>query len=218
VGLPVPGTEAKLVPVSDKYELRIRSRGTTPGYLNDPQRSKEAFDEDGFFKMGDAVRFADPEEYKKGLCFAGRIAEEFKLQTGTWVSAGTLRAEIVTATSPYVRDVVVCGINETFIALLVWPNLASCAKFTGTEDIEQILASAAVKDVISKGMRQHNNENSGSSRRIRRYLLLADPPNLGEFEITDKGYINQNEVQNRRAKDVSRLFAELPDDQVVILN
>ena len=108
VGLPMPGSAFKLVPVGDRYEVRVRSLGVTPGYLNDPEKTREAFDEEGFFKMGDAVTFADPERPEAGLRFAGRIAEQFKLVTGTWVSAGTLRAQLVAALAPMVRDVVIC--------------------------------------------------------------------------------------------------------------
>ena len=112
VGLPMPGAEFKLLPVGDRYEVRVKSDGVTPGYLNDPDKTRAAFDEDGFFKMGDAVTFADPKRPEAGLRFAGRIAEQFKLVTGTWVSAGTLRAQLVAACAPWVRDVVICGINE----------------------------------------------------------------------------------------------------------
>lgn len=217
VGLPGPGVEIKLVPLGDKYEMRVRGPGTTPGYLNDDEKTRDSFDEEGFFMMGDAVRFADPDDPSQGLCFAGRVAEEFKLITGTWVSAGTLRADAVTAASPYVRDVVVCGINENFVALLIWPNLENCARIAGTSDPREITESAEVRDAIAAGLRTHNASNKGSSRYIRRFLLLADPPDQGEHEITDKGYVNQGAVQQRRGNDVARLFAEKPDETVVEL-
>ncbi len=217
VGLPIAGTEIKLVPFGNKYEIRVRSPGNTPGYLNDPQRTAEAFDEDDFFKMGDAVRFADDNDPVKGLCFAGRVAEEFKLQTGTWVSAGTLRSEIVTATSPYVRDVVVCGLNESYVSLLVWPNVKYCAELAGSEEVLDIVGSDLVRRAIVSGIENYNKTNPGSSKRIRRFLLLHSPPDPGAFEITDKGYVNQGEVLRRRALEVERLYKEVPDEQVSVL-
>jgi feruloyl-CoA synthase len=217
VGLPGPGVEIKLVPLGEKYEMRVRGPGTTPGYLNDQDKTRDSFDEEGFFKMGDAVRFADPTDPSAGLCFAGRVAEEFKLITGTWVSAGTLRAHAVTATSPYVRDVVVCGINENFVGLLIWPNLRNCARLARTDKPDEIIESSAVREAIAAGLRSHNESNRGSSRFIRRFLLLAEPPDQGAHEITDKGYVNQGAVQERRANDVARLFTDSPDEAIVEL-
>jgi feruloyl-CoA synthase len=216
VGLPTPGAQVKLVPLADKYEIRIKSRGVTRGYLNEPEKTAAAFDEEGFFKMGDAVRFSDNADPVKGLCFAGRVAEEFKLNSGTWVSAGTLRAEAVSAASPYIRDVVVCGLNESFVALLVWPNLEACARLLDSEhpeqvDIQRIVSAEIVKTKMTEGLQQHNAANPGSSKRIQRYLLLTEQPNPGAYEITDKGYVNQGEVQRRRATEVSRLFSPDPD-------
>jgi feruloyl-CoA synthase len=215
VGLPTPGAQVKLVPLADKYEIRIKSRGVTRGYLHEPEKTAEAFDEEGFFKMGDAVRFSDDSDPVKGLCFAGRVAEEFKLNSGTWVSAGTLRAEAVSAASPYIRDVVVCGLNESFVALLVWPNLEACARLLDSEhpeqvDIQRIVSSENVKQQMNEGLQKYNAVNPGSSKRIHRYLLLTEQPNPGAYEITDKGYVNQGEVQRRRANEVSRLFTPDP--------
>ena len=219
VGLPTPGATVKLVPLAGKYEIRVKSRGVTRGYLNEPGKTADAVDDEGYFKMGDAVRFADDADPLQGLCFAGRVAEEFKLNSGTWVSAGTLRAEAVSAASPYIRDVVVCGLNEAFVGLLVWPNIEACARLLNSEkpdqvSIQTLISSQRVKDKINAGLRVHNTANPGSSKRIRRYLLLAEQPDPGAYEITDKGYINQAEVQRRRAKDVKRLFTEEPDSEV----
>lgn len=215
VGLPMPGAELKLVPFGDKYELRVRSEGVTPGYLGEPQKTREAFDEEGFFKMGDALRFADPDDPLQGLCFAGRVAEEFKLITGTWVSAGTLRADAIAAASPWVRDVVVCGLNESYVALLVWPNLSNTAEVAGADDPAVICAHPDVREKIAQGFRQHNATNTGSSRTIRRFMLLAEPPDPGAYEITDKGYINQSAVQSHRRRAVEALFADTPGSDVV---
>ena len=216
-GLPQPGVELKLIPFGSKYEIRVRGKGITPGYHRDPEKTRESFDEEGFFKMGDAVIFADPEDPLQGLCFAGRVAEEFKLQTGTWVSAGTLRADVVTAASPYIKDAVICGLNETYISLLAWPNISACATLAGSEDPAEICSAQAVRDAISAGLAAHNANNKGSSRRIARFLLLVEPPDPGANEIADKGYLNQGEIQRRRADQVARLYAESPDPEVVVI-
>jgi feruloyl-CoA synthase len=218
VGLPTPGVTVKLVPFGDKYELRVLSKGNTSGYLNDPVKTLESFDEEGFFKMGDAVRFSDETDPKEGLCFAGRVAEEFKLITGTWVSAGTLRAEVVASASPYVRDVVVCGLNQEFLALLVWPNQSNCGELAGSMQMNDICQSSAVIAAITGGFSKHNKQNPGSSKRIRRFLLLPDPPEQGAHEITDKGYVNQGAVQANRIKQVDQLFAEEIQGSVIDLN
>ena len=207
VGLPMPGAEFKLLPVGDRYEVRVKSQGVTPGYLNDPDRTLEAFDEEGFFKMGDAVTFADPKRPEAGLRFAGRIAEQFKLSTGTWVSAGTLRAQLVTACAPWIRDVVICGINESFIAVLIWPNLAACSQLVDGVEAD-VFTSEAVKSKIRAGLMTHNTQNPASSQSITRFLLLTPPPAIGDGEITEKGYVNQGLVQRLRADDVALLFGE----------
>ena len=215
VGLPMPGAELKLVPFGDKYELRVRSAGVTPGYLGEPEKTREAFDEEGFFRMGDALRFADPDDPLQGLCFAGRVAEEFKLITGTWVAAGTLRADAIAAASPWVRDVVVCGLNEPYVALLVWPNLNASSEVAGAADPAVVCAHPDVREKIAQGFRQHNLANTGSSRSVRRFMLLAEPPDPGAYEITDKGYINQSAVLAHRRGAVAALFAESPGPDVV---
>lgn len=215
VGLPMPGAELKLIPHGDKFELRVRAPGVTPGYLNEPEKTRDAFDDEGYFKMGDAVRFVEPDDPTAGLAFAGRVAEEFKLITGTWVSAGTLRADALAAASPWLRDIVVCGLNESFIAVLAWPNISACEDLAGTSDPEAIACSTAVRDRIAQCLARYNMNNPGSSRAIRRFLLLATPPDAGAFEITDKGYINQSAVQDHRREAVASLFLDSPPADVV---
>ena len=207
VGLPMPGAEFKLLPVGDRFEIRVKSPGVSPGYINDPDRTAEAFDDEGFFKMGDAVTFADPDRPEAGLRFAGRIAEQFKLNSGTWVSAGTLRAKLIACCAPWIRDVVICGINESFIGVLIWPNLARCAELTGGDEAA-VATSDQVRSVIADGLLQHNQENKGSSQQVRRFLLLEEPPSIGLGEITEKGYVNQGLVQRRRSDAVRKLYGE----------
>ncbi len=216
LGLPAPGADVKLIPVGgDRYEIRIRSRGVAKAYLGDPEKTAAAFDDEGFFCMGDAVRFLDPDDPDRGLVFAGRVSEDFKLQSGTWVSAGALRSQVVAATSPWVRDVVVCGINRNHVGLLVWPNLERCAELAGDE---AIFTSEAVGNAIDDGLARHNATNPSSSTRIDRFLLLSEPPDPGAYEITDKGYVNQSAVQQNRSELVDRLFADgAADDEAVTI-
>ena len=170
VGLPMPGSTFKLVPVGDRYEVRVRSLGVTPGYFNEPEQTREAFDEEGFFKMGDAVTFADPEHPEAGLRFAGRIAEQFKLITGTWVSAGTLRAQLVAALAPMVRDVVVCGLNQSFIAILIWLN---CESDEAADPSEPFNIDAETARSIRQALLAHNTANPASSQRVERFACGA---------------------------------------------
>ncbi len=213
IGLPGPGADIKLIPVGDnRYEIRARGLGVTRGYVGDPEATRAAFDDEGYFRMGDAVRFADPDDPMRGLCFAGRVAEDFKLISGTWVQAGALRSQVVAAASPYVRDVVVCGLNEADVALLIWPNPEQCRALAGED---HPAASDAVRAAIASGLARHNEANPASSTRIARFLLLEDPPDPGAHEITDKGYVNQRAVQDHRRADVARLYSVPPDSAVV---
>jgi feruloyl-CoA synthase len=217
IGLPAPGADIKLLPVGDnRFEIRARGAGVTPGYLNDPDASKAAFDDEGYFRMGDAVRFADPSDPSRGICFAGRVSEDFKLMSGTWVQAGALRSQVLAAISPYGRDAVVCGLNETDVTLLIWPNLDQCQPLAGSEHPAR---SAVVRTAIAAGLAAHNESNPASSTRIARFLLLEEPPDPGAYEITDKGYVNQRAVQDSRADEVARLYADNLDadtDVVVV--
>jgi feruloyl-CoA synthase len=203
VGLPMPGSTFKLVPVGDRFEVRVRSLGVTPGYLNDPEKTQEAFDEEGFFKMGDAVTFADPERPEAGLRFAGRIAEQFKLMTGTWVSAGTLRAQLVAALAPKARDVVICGLNQSFIAILIWLN---GALDEAADPSEPFRIDEETAGFIRQALMAHNAANPASSQRVERFAVMAAPASIGAGEITDKGYVNQGAVQARRQSLVELLF------------
>jgi len=221
IGLPMPGAEFKLIPVADRFEVRVRSKGVTPGYINDAQKTAEAFDEEGFFKMGDAVSFFDPTDPEKGLCFAGRVAEQFKLQSGTWVLAGTLRAEIIAACSPWVRDVVICGLNQPYVTAMMWLNQAACAEAVSSKEgagltLEELVASNTLRGLIRGKLGQHNRENAGSSTSVQRFVLLSEPASLGDGEITEKGYVNQGAVQALRADIVSSLYAQ-PGGAVVLV-
>jgi feruloyl-CoA synthase len=212
IGLPVPGTEVKMVPNGGKMELRVRGPHITPGYLKRPDLTAEAFDGEGFYRIGDAGRFADEGAPVKGLMFDGRVAEDFKLTTGTWVNCGGLRLAALTATAPVLQDVVVAGHDRDFVSLLAWPNLAGCRAFLG-DDME----GGGLRRHIKDSLTAHNRANPGSSTRIGRLLLLSAPPSVDANEITDKGYINQRAVLENRAGEVERLYAETPDDEIIQL-
>jgi len=199
IGVPVPGTTVKLVPNGRKLELRVKGAAVTPGYIGEPELTAAAFDDEGFYLSGDAGRFADPDHPARGIVFDGRVVEDFKLQSGTWVSVGTLRPQLVGAAAGAVTDVVITGHDEPELGVLVW--------LSASGDIEQLRAA----------IERHNAAHPQSSTRIGRALVLTEPPSVDGHEITDKGYINQRAVLERRAADVARLHATDPDDDILLL-
>lgn len=220
IGLPHPGVTVKLLPMTDqRYEIRVRSACVTPGYLHQPQATAEAFDDEGFFRMGDAVQFADPEHPEEGLVFSGRVTEEFKLQSGIFVRVGALRVDCIEAAQGLLNDVVVAGADQPFVALLAWPNPAACRARIGQPEatLQELVASPDLQAALRDAFEAYNRTAGGSSRQVHRLLLLALPPDIGAGEITDKGYINQRLVLTRRAAEVKRLFAQTPDRDVIVI-
>ncbi|MTV36539.1 feruloyl-CoA synthase [Duganella radicis] len=218
VGVPAPGCKVKLVPSGDKLEARFHGPHVTPGYWRAPDLTAAAFDEDGYYCTGDALRFVDPDHRELGFMFDGRIAEDFKLSTGTFVSVGPLRARVISAAAPHVLDVVVTGIDRNAIGLLVFPRLEHCQTLSGLGDgasVEQVLASAPVRERFQSLLNRLNADASGSSMRIDRLLLQAEPPSIDHREMTDKGSINQAAVLTRRAAIVASLY-EGTDPNVII--
>jgi feruloyl-CoA synthase len=220
IGLPPPGLEVKLVPLDGKYEARLRGPNITPGYWREPKLTAEAFDEEGFYKLGDALKFDDPAEPEKGLLFDGRIAEDFKLATGTWVSVGPLRAAFIAHCAPYVRDVVIAGADRDFIGVLVFPDLDACRRLVPD------LANAGAPDIVEdEGVRREfrflldsfAKAATGSSNCIARAILLDAPPSLDVGEATDKGSINQRMVLRHRAALVQELYASTPPPRVIAI-
>jgi feruloyl-CoA synthase len=208
-----------MVPSGGKMELRVRGPNVTPGYLKRPDLTAEAFDDEGFYRIGDAGRFADPDEPVKGLVFDGRVAEDFKLTTGTWVNSGGLRLAALSAASPVLHDVVVAGHDRDFVALLAWLNLAGCRSVSGDDGLNMAgaAASAAVRQHVRDGLAVYNDANPVSSTRIYRLLLLTEPSAIDANELTDKGYINQRAVLENRAGDVARLYASNLDRDIIQL-
>lgn len=218
VGVPAPGCKVKLVPSGDKLEARFHGPHVTPGYWRAPDLTAAAFDEEGYYCTGDALRFVDPEHRELGFMFDGRIAEDFKLSTGTFVSVGPLRARVISAAAPHVLDVVVTGIDRNAIGLLVFPRMEHCHTLSGLHDgasVEQVLASAPVRERFQSLLDRLNADASGSSMRIDRMLLQAEPPSIDHREMTDKGSINQAAVLTRRAAIVTSLY-EGTDPNVII--
>ena len=218
IGVPVPGVELKLVPANDKLELRVRGANVTPGYWKRPDLTAAAFDEEGFYMPGDAVRFADAGDPGKGLVFDGRLAENFKLTTGTWVGVGALRTALLAAASPALLDIVVAGENRNEIAVLAWLHPAGARKLAGEEaSLSQLAGHTSVREHVRAALVRWNAEHRGSSERVARALILPDAPSIDSNEITDKGYVNQRLALERRKADVERLFATVPDEDVIVV-
>ena len=221
IGVPVPGTELKLVPSADKQEIRVRGPNVRPGYWNAPGAPAGAFDDEGFYRIGDAVKLADAAHPEKGLVFDGRIAEDFKLMSGTWVNVGAVRVRAVEALAPVAQDVVVCGHDREEIGFLVVPNLAACRALAGLPDtagLADVVAAPAVLAKLREGLKRlHAATGGASSMHATRALLLDAALSIDAGEITDKGYVNQRAVLGARAAKVERLYATTADAGVVEL-
>jgi feruloyl-CoA synthase len=202
IGVPLPGVEIKLAPVGDKLEIRVKGPNIMPGYHRRPDLDAAAFDDEGFYRSGDAVRLLDASAPDRGLRFDGRIAEDFKLSTGTWVSVGTLRPALLSAAAGLLRDAVLTGHDSGYVGALAWLDPVEAARRPGVrEDLLRAL--------------DRLNHGSGSSRRVERLLLLDEPPSLDAGEITDKGYVNQRAVLERRSDLIARLHSDPPPADVL---
>jgi feruloyl-CoA synthase len=220
IGLPFPGVELKMVPVGSKYELRLRGVNVTPGYFGQPDLTRAAFDEEGFYCIGDAGVFVDPDDPVQGIIFAGRVVEDFKLTTGTFVHVGSLRTDAIAAATPIVQDALVTGQDRPFVGLLAWPNLHACRQITGNPDAsyEDVVRHPDVLACLKRGLEAHNKSTEGaSSMRIARAMLMTEPASIDGNELTDKGYINQRAGLERRAQLVERLYADRPGEDVIVL-
>jgi feruloyl-CoA synthase len=214
VGLPAPGCELKLVPVDGKLEARMRGPHVMPGYWRNPEQTREVFDDEGYYCTGDALKFVDDDEPALGLVFDGRIAEDFKLSSGTFVSVGPLRAKVITAGAPYVQDVVVAGINRDQIGLLIFARLAECRQLAGlgeAADQFEVMTHPTVRDHFRGLLASVNQTSTGSANRIAWLRLLETPPSIDHSEVTDKGSINQRAVLARRAELIEALYAGQDD-------
>jgi feruloyl-CoA synthase len=210
VGVPAPGVELKLVPSAGKLEARLRGPNITPGYWRQDELTRAAFDEEGFYKLGDALRFVDENHPRKGFVFDGRIAEDFKLSTGTWVSVGPLRARFLSHFAPYVQDVVIAGHDRDYVTALVFPDLNACRRISPDSVVgapaAEVLGSVAIRAVFEALLKEFARTSTGSSNRIASVILLDTPPSIDAHEITDKGSLNQRAVLQNRADLVEELY------------
>ncbi len=219
IGLPMPGLEVKLVPQDDRYEIRLRGDNVTPGYLDDPEKTADVFDDEGFYRTGDAARFHDDDDVSKGLAFAGRLAEEFKLGTGTWVYGGQVRAKVIDALSPAISDLILCGIGRDGLAALGLPNLNGLREITGLPDapVEELLRHELVKEFLTHELTIHNKKHPGSSMAITRFSFVREAPSAAKHEISDKGTVNQAIAAENRKGEIDNLYGVPAPDEVILL-
>jgi feruloyl-CoA synthase len=210
IGVPVPGSEVKLVPAGGKLEARVRGPNVTPGYFKRSALTVRHFDEEGFYKIGDAVRFVDVEDPDRGLLFDGRVAEDFKLDSGTWVNVGALRLRAIAALAPIAQDIVVTGQDRAWIGLLIFPNFAACIELCdglrADAPAAEVLDHPKIRAHVIAGLAALQAQGGGSSTYACAALLMAEPPSIDAGEITDKAYINQSAVLARRSALVTRLY------------
>ncbi len=221
VGVPAAGLELKLAPIEGRLEARLRGPSITPGYWRQAELTANAFDEEGFYRLGDALKFADPADPGKGLLFDGRIAEDFKLATGTWVNVGTLRAKFVDHCAPYVLDVVIAGADRNEIVALVVPNLEACRSLCpqpASSGLLALLRDEIVRRRFQSLLDAFAGQSTGSSNRIARAILLDEALSLDAGEVTDKGSINQRAVLQNRAHLIEEIYSAPPSSRVLIAN
>jgi feruloyl-CoA synthase len=220
IGLPAAGTVVKLAPVDEKLELRVRGPCVTPGYWRQPELTAQAFDSEGYYRLGDAVKLIDPAHPDHGLLFDGRIGEDFKLASGTWVSVGPLRAQLIGVLAPVAQDVVIAGLDAEFISVLVIPDVDACATLLGaarTITRAELANQSSLLAWIGERLAAHARAHPASSRCVRRARILPIAPSLDRGEITDKGSINQRAVLRHHADLVAELYSAAPPPQVVVI-
>jgi feruloyl-CoA synthase len=218
VGLPVSGNDAKLVPNNGKLEVRVKGPNVTPGYWREPELTAKAFDEEGFYQFGDALKPVDPGDLHAGFDFDGRISEDFKLASGTWVSVGPLRARLIAAGAPLLRDVVIAGINRDEISALVILDLDGCRVINPALPADDLKAAASdplIRQAFRERLIKFLSGSTGSSTRITRAVLLDTPLSIDRGEVTDKGSVNQRAVLDHRAALIEAIYSNAPAAQVI---
>jgi feruloyl-CoA synthase len=209
IGLPAAGNVLKLTPCEGKLEIRVRSPSVTPGYWRQPELTETAFDDEGFYRLGDAARLLDASDPTKGLMFDGRIAEDFKLASGTWVSVGPLRASLIAALAPFVQDVVIAGLDRDYLAALLIPDLRECAiqlNLTELPTSADLWEHPVLRELLRKRLRDYARAHTANSVQIRRAVMLPTAPSLDHGEITDKGSVNQRAVLRHRSDLIVELY------------
>jgi feruloyl-CoA synthase len=219
VGLPAPGLELKLVPSSEKLEVRMRGPSITPGYWRQPEKTAECFDDEGFYRIGDALKFVDPEEPNRGLLFDGRVSEDFKLSTGTWVNMAAVRGALIRGCAPLVRDVVLTGLDRNHIGALLFLDVDAARKVSpalAQAAESELAASQAVRGAIAQALERLARDATGSSNLVARAIVLDSAPAMDANEMTDKGSINQRAVMEARATLVEDLYADPAPPHVIV--
>jgi len=219
IGVPAPALELKLTPAGDKLEARVRGPNVTPGFWKDEALTRASFDEEGYYRTGDAMRFVDPAHPEKGLVFDGRLAEDFKLSTGTWVSVGPLRTRVLQAAGGLAQDVVIAGHDREFVGALVFPNVAACRALAGAGPdvpVSAVLDHPAVREAFERVLTDLAAQSTGSSTFVARAILLDAPPSLDAREITDKGSLNQKAVLQHRGALVEDLYTEATSVRLIV--
>jgi feruloyl-CoA synthase len=220
IGVPLPGVELKLVPAGGKHEIRVRGANVTPGYYRRPDLTEAAFDDEGFYRTGDAGELIDPAAPARGLCFAGRIAEDFKLGTGTWVNVAAVKSALLSACGGLLQDCVIAGHDRSYVSALAWLNPVAAGQLAGQTGEAEVDPAALPGDARVRAHLAASlaalNQGAGSSRRVARLLLLREPPQLDAGEITDKGYVNQRACLTRRAADVAALYRDARHPWVIM--
>lgn len=220
VGLPAAGLKVKLVPLDEKLELRLKGPSITPGYWRQPETTAKSFDEEGFYRIGDALKFVDPGDINKGFLFDGRVSEDFKLDTGTWVNMGRVRAGVISAFAPYVRDVVLTGADRSHIGALIFPDPDACRALASEVPLDaplhEIVAHPALVAEFQDRLDRLAAESTGSSTYVARAIILETPPEIDRSEVTDKGSINQRAVMAARAELVEDLYVDPAPHHVLV--
>jgi feruloyl-CoA synthase len=209
IGGPAPGVELKVVPVGVLFEARVRGPNVTPGYWHDQELTRASFDDEGFYTMGDAIEFIDPADPSQGFTFQGRIAEDFKLSTGTWVRVGPLRAALLAHFGDLAMDFVIAGHERDDVRVLVFPNLAACRRLAGEDEMRSIPAVVGhdvVMNAFVDALSGFAVCHPGSSTCVKRIMLLVESPSIDGGEVTDKRSLNQKAVLRRRRALVERLY------------
>jgi feruloyl-CoA synthase len=221
VGFPAPGVELKLVPAGEKLEMRLRGPGITPGYWRQPELNAAMFDDEGFYRIGDALRPFDPADPSRGFIFDGRIAEDFKLATGTWVSVGPLRARFLAHCQPFAQEVVIAGHDRDDVTALIFPGLDACRglcpELPSSAPVSEVVASLGVRAKFEHLLRELAAGAGGSSKHIARAILLDTPPSIDAHEVTDKGSLNQGAILHHRAELVEELYAAKRSARVIAI-
>ncbi|MBJ7554389.1 feruloyl-CoA synthase [Marinomonas spartinae] len=218
IGVPAPGVTVKLVPNEGKLEARVKAVTTMPGYWRQPELNKKAFDEEGFYCLGDAFAYVDEQNPHRGFRFDGRVSEDFKLDSGTWVSSGVIKAKLISALAPFVQDVVICGSNAGFVTAMVFPDWNHCrAIMPGYEEVsyEDIIRDSNVREAFREKLVEFAQLSTGSSTLVKRIILQSKAASIDAHEITDKGSLNQRAVQDNRPDQIALLYQEPVADEVI---